>query len=172
MAAAGRPYRGVLYAGLMITDRGPKVLEYNARFGDPEAQPILARLESDLLPLLEACIDGTLAAQTPVWRDDPAVCIVLASGGYPGRYATGLPISGLAEAGREPGVTVFHAGTAERDGRIVTAGGRVLGVTATGPTIAEAIARGYRAVDRISFEGMHCRRDIGHRALARGEGKP
>ncbi len=171
MAAEGRPYRGVLYAGLMVTDRGPKVLEYNARFGDPEAQPILARLESDLLPLLEACIDGTLAAQRPVWRDDPAVCIVLASGGYPGRYQTGLPISGLAEAAREPGVTVFHAGTAERDGRIVTAGGRVLGVTAVGKTVAEAIERGYRGVDHISFEGMHCRRDIGHRALARMEGR-
>jgi len=167
MAAEGRPYRGVLYAGLMITAAGPKVLEYNARFGDPEAQPILARLESDLLPLLEACIDGTLADARPIWRPDAAVCVVLASGGYPGRYPTGLPIAGLEEAGREEGVVVFHAGTALRDGRVVTAGGRVLGVTARGATIREAVDRGYRAAAKIGFEGLHYRRDIAHRALAK-----
>jgi phosphoribosylamine--glycine ligase len=169
MAAEGRPYRGVLYAGLMITARGPKVLEYNARFGDPEAQPILCRLESDLLPLLEACIDGTLAAQKPHWREEAAVCVVLASGGYPGRYATGFPINGLDAAAREAGVTVFHAGTAERDGRIVTAGGRVLGVTAIGATVREAIDRSYRAAGRIAFQGMHYRRDIGRKALSAQE---
>ena len=165
MAAAGRPYRGVLYAGLMITSDGIKVLEYNARFGDPEAQPIVLRMKSDLLPVLEACIDGRLDTAAVDWHDDAAVCVVLASGGYPGAYPTGLPISGLEEAGREEGVVVFHAGTAERDGRIVTAGGRVLGVTARGATIREAVDRAYRGAARISFEGMHYRRDIGHRAL-------
>jgi phosphoribosylamine--glycine ligase len=170
MAAEGRPYRGVLYAGLMITAKGPKVLEYNARFGDPEAQPILCRLESDLLPLLEACIDGTLSQQRPVWRPEAAVCVVLASGGYPGRYATGMPIQGLEDAGRVDGVTVFHAGTAEKDGRIVTAGGRVLGVTAIGATVRDAIDRSYLAAGKISFEGMHYRRDIGRKALRAEEG--
>jgi phosphoribosylamine--glycine ligase len=165
MAAEGRPYRGVLYAGLMITSGGIKVLEYNARFGDPEAQPILLRMKGDLLPVLEACIDGRLDTVSVGWHDDAAVCVVLASGGYPGAYPTGLPISGLEEAGREEGVVVFHAGTAERDGRIVTAGGRVLGVTARGATIRLAIDRSYRAAAKISFEGMHYRRDIGHRAL-------
>jgi phosphoribosylamine--glycine ligase len=169
MAAEGRPYRGVLYAGIMVTAKGPRVLEYNARFGDPEAQPILSRLESDLLPVLEACIDGTLDAQQPVWRAESSVCVVLASGGYPGRYQTGFPIEGLAAAGAEEGVVVFHAGTAEKDGAIVTAGGRVLGVTALGPTIRDAIAKSYRAVEKISFHGCHYRHDIGRKAL-RGEG--
>jgi phosphoribosylamine--glycine ligase len=165
MAAEGRPYRGVLYAGLMITAAGIKVLEYNARFGDPEAQPILMRMKSDLLPVLEACIEGRLDPAAVEWHDDAAVCVVLASGGYPGAYPTGLPISGLDAAGREEGVVVFHAGTVLRDGRVVTAGGRVLGVTARGATIRQAIDRSYRAAAKISFEGMHYRRDIGHRAL-------
>jgi phosphoribosylamine--glycine ligase len=168
MAAEGRPYRGVLYAGIMVTAKGPRVLEYNARFGDPEAQPILCRLESDLVPVLEACIDGTLEAQQPVWRPESAVCVVLASGGYPGRYQTGLLAAGLAAAESEAGVVVFHAGTAEKDGAIVTAGGRVLGVTALGPTIRDAIAKSYRAVEKISFHGCHYRHDIGRKAL-RGE---
>jgi phosphoribosylamine--glycine ligase len=168
MAAAGRPYRGVLYAGLMITSGGIKVLEYNARFGDPEAQPILCRMKGDLLPVLEACIDGRLSATAVDWHEDAAVCVVLASGGYPGAYPTGLPISGLEEAGREEGVVVFHAGTALRDGRIVTTGGRVLGVTARGATIRQAIDRSYRAASKISFEGMHYRRDIGQKALRDG----
>ncbi len=171
MAAAGRPYRGVLYAGLMITPAGIRVLEYNARFGDPEAQPILMRLKSDLLPLLEACAAGRLEGAAVEWHPDPAVCIVLASGGYPGSYLTGVPISGLDEAARDEGVVVFHAGTAARDGRTVTAGGRVLGVTARAATIREAVERGYRAAAKISFEGMHYRRDIARRALLReGEG--
>ena len=165
MAEAGRPFRGVLYAGLMITASGIKVLEYNARFGDPEAQPILLRMKSDLLPVLEACIDGGLDRTAVTWHDDAAVCVVLASGGYPGSYPTGLPISGLVEAGRVEGVEVFHAGTAAREGRVVTAGGRVLGVTARGTTIRQAIERSYRAAAMIAFEGMHYRRDIGHRAL-------
>jgi phosphoribosylamine--glycine ligase len=165
MAAEGRPYRGVLYAGLMITSEGLKVLEYNARVGDPEAQPILCRMKSDLLPVLEACMEGRLDSVAVDWHDDAAVCVVLASGGYPGAYRTGLPISGLEAAGREEGVVVFHAGTALRDGHVVTAGGRVLGVTARGATIRQAIERCYRAAAHISFDGMHYRRDIGHRAL-------
>jgi phosphoribosylamine--glycine ligase len=167
MAAEGRPYRGVLYAGLMITKNGIRVLEYNARFGDPEAQPVLMRMQGDLLPVLEACVDGRLA-QTPVaWLDDAAVCVVLASGGYPGNYPKGLPIVGLDEAAREEGVVVFHAGTARRDGQVVTAGGRVLGVTARGATVREAVDRAYRAAGKISFEGMHYRKDIAYRALER-----
>jgi phosphoribosylamine--glycine ligase len=165
MAAEDRPYRGVLYAGLMISKAGIRVLEYNARFGDPEAQPILMRLKSDLVPVLLACVDGRLDSQEVLWHDEAAVCVVLASGGYPGSYATGLPIDGLEDAAREEEVVVFHAGTAVRDGRIVTAGGRVLGVTARGATIREAVDRGYRAVSKISFPGMHYRRDIAHRAL-------
>jgi phosphoribosylamine--glycine ligase len=165
MAAEGRTYRGVLYAGLMFTAAGTRVLEYNARFGDPEAQPILVRMKSDLLPVLEACIEGRLDPAAVEWHDDVAVCVVLASGGYPGSYPTGLPIEGLEAAGREEGVVVFHAGTALRDGRVVTAGGRVLGVTARGATLRQAIDRAYRAAGKISFAGMHYRRDIGHRAL-------
>jgi phosphoribosylamine--glycine ligase len=170
MAEAGRPYRGVLYAGLMITASGIRVLEYNARFGDPEAQPILLRMKSDLLPVLEACIDGRLVTEPIAWHDDPAVCVVLASGGYPGSYPTGRPISGLEQAARVDGVVVFHAGTAARDGRIVTTGGRVLGVTARGATLREAVDRAYEAAGKISFDGMHYRRDIAHRAL--GVGRP
>ncbi len=169
MAAEGRPYKGVLYAGLMITDKGPKILEYNARFGDPEAQPILPRLEGDLVPVLEACIDGTLAEQKLTWKKEASVCVVMASGGYPGKYDTGIAIEGLAEAGSEEGVIVFHAGTAKKEGRIVTSGGRVLGVTALGPTVKEAIEKSYRAVEKIHFEGRHFRRDIGQKALRRGE---
>jgi phosphoribosylamine--glycine ligase len=169
MAAEGRPYKGILYAGLMIGPDGPKVLEFNARFGDPEAQPIFPRMEDDLLPILEACMDGTLSRHSLTWKEDASVCVVVASGGYPGRYKTGIPIEGLDDAADQEGVIVFHAGTALEEGRIVTAGGRVLGVTALGPTVAEAIERAYRAVDKISFEGAHFRRDIGRKALQREE---
>lgn len=167
MAAEGRPYKGVLYAGLMMTDKGPRVLEFNARFGDPEAQPILARLEGDLVPVLEACIDGTLQGHTLNWTKDASVCVVMASGGYPGKYGKGVVIKGLEEAASEDGLVVFHAGTAEKDGEIVTNGGRVLGVTALGPTVKEAIAKAYRAVAKIEFEGAHYRTDIGRKALER-----
>ncbi len=165
MAAEGRPYRGVLYAGLMLTAEGPKVLEYNVRFGDPECQALVVRLAGDLLPLCRAVAQGKGLPETVAWRPEAAVCVVLASGGYPGSYATGHPISGLEAAAAHPGVAVFHAGTAVRDGRLVTAGGRVLGVTAVGADIPAAIAAAYAAVAEIRFEGMHHRRDIGRRAL-------
>lgn len=165
LAAEGIVFRGVLYAGLMIGPDGPKVLEFNVRFGDPEAQPVLMLLESDLVEIMLAVEAGRLA-QTPVlWRDGAAVCVVLASGGYPGPYDTGIPIEGLADV--PPEVVVFHAGTALDQGRVVTAGGRVLGVTAAGPDIAGACALAYKGVAGLSFAGMHYRRDIGRRALAR-----
>ncbi len=169
MAAEGRPYKGILYAGLMMTADGPKVLEFNARFGDPEAQPILPRMENDLLPVLEACIDGTLDRISLTWKKEASVCVVIAAGGYPGRYEKGTPIGGLEEAASEDGVMVFHAGTALENGKIVSAGGRVLGVTALGPTVREAIEKAYRAVGKISFPGSHFRKDIGMKALKREE---
>jgi len=163
MAAEGRPYRGVLYAGLMVTPHGPRVLEFNARFGDPEAQPVLMLLESDLVAIMEAVLEGRLA-ETPVrWRPGAAVCVVLAAGGYPGAYRRGDPIDGLDAV--PPGVEVFHAGTARQDGRVVTAGGRVLGVTAAAGDIPAAIALAYAGVERIHFPDMHFRRDIGRKAL-------
>jgi phosphoribosylamine--glycine ligase len=171
MAAEGRPYRGVLYAGLMLTADGPQVLEFNCRFGDPELQPIVLRLADDLFPLLHAVARGTGLPGTVSWRSEAAVCVVLASGGYPGQYATGKIISGIEEAERVEGVTVFHAGTAVRGERLVTAGGRVLGVTALGEEISAAIDRAYEGVSRISFEGMHFRKDIGRKAVARQEGR-
>ncbi|HEY6000800.1 MAG TPA: phosphoribosylamine--glycine ligase [bacterium] len=170
MAAEGRPYRGVLYAGLMFTKAGIRVLEYNARFGDPEAQPVLMRMKGDLLPVLEACVDGRLDEVPVEWLEEAAVCVVLASGGYPGSYPKGLPIAGLEAAGCEEGVVVFHAGTALKEGRVVTAGGRVVGVTARGSGVRQAVERAYRAAGKISFDGMHYRRDIAQRALRR-EGK-
>jgi phosphoribosylamine--glycine ligase len=169
MAAEGRPYRGVLFAGLMLTREGPKVLEYNVRLGDPECQVLMLRLADDLLPLCQAVAAGRGLPPAVAWRPEAAVCVVLASGGYPGAYETGKPISGL-EAAARPGVIVFHAGTARRDARLVTAGGRVLGVTALGPDLPAAVAAAYAAVDAIRFEGAHCRRDIGARALARAGG--
>lgn len=170
MAREGRPYRGVLYAGLMITPQGPKVLEFNARFGDPEAQPLLVLMASDLVEVMEAVLEGRLAETQVRWHEGAAVCVVLASGGYPGPYRKGLPISGLEEAAsRHPDVVVFHAGTALAEGKVVTAGGRVLGVTARAASIEEAIARAYAAAGEISFEGMHYRRDIGQKALRRKE---
>ncbi len=168
MAAEGRPFRGILYAGLMIKDGVPKVLEYNVRFGDPEAQPLLMRLDGDLLPILEAVIDQRLRDEDVCWHPDPAVCVVMAAGGYPGAYGSGQPIQGLVEAEAMDGVTVFHAGTARSGDTFVTNGGRVLGVTARDATIAAAIDRAYRAVRCIRWEGVHYRTDIGRKALDRG----
>ncbi len=167
MATEGRPYRGVVYAGLMLTREGPKVLEFNCRFGDPEHQVIMTRLGQDPLPLFGAVARGEGLPAAVNWRSEAAVCVVLASGGYPGEYQTGKPISGIEDAENLPDVTVFHAGTALRDGQLVTAGGRVLGVTALGADIPAAIERAYEAAGRIRFEGMHFRKDIGRKALAR-----
>jgi phosphoribosylamine--glycine ligase len=172
LAKEGAPYRGVLFVGLMLTAGGPRVLEYNCRFGDPECQVLVSRLADDLLPLLLAAARGEALPARLGWRSDSAVCVNLVSGGYPGRYPTGLPIEGLDRAEATEGVRVFHAGTAERDGRLVTAGGRVLSVTATAPRLAEAVRRAYAAAACISFQGMHYRRDIARRALDRtGEGQ-
>lgn len=167
MAADGAPFRGVLYAGLMIGADGPRLLEFNVRFGDPECQVLVARLKSDLLPALMAARDGELAHFDLRWSDRAALCVVMAAKGYPGTYEKGDEIRGLDKA-EDGSATVFHAGTARRDGRTVAAGGRVLGVTATGRDVAEAQAAAYRAVDRIDWPGGFCRRDIGWRALARG----
>jgi phosphoribosylamine---glycine ligase len=167
MAVEGVPYRGVLFAGLMLTADGPKTLEFNCRFGDPETQVLMPRLGGDLGELLHTCAAGGLAATRPVFGAEAAVTVVLASGGYPGPYETGLPIEGLDRASEVPGVTVFHAGTREADGRVVTAGGRVLAVSALGASLAQARARAEEACDRIWFEGMHRRRDIA--AWAAGE---
>jgi phosphoribosylamine--glycine ligase len=167
MAAEGRPFRGVLYAGLMIKDGVPKVLEFNVRFGDPEAQPLLVRMESDLLPVLEAVVDRRLNEVDIHWLPDAAVCVVMAAGGYPGAYDGGKAITGLSTAARLKDVVVFHAGTALDSGKLVTSGGRVLGVTALGKDISEAIDRVYRGVEKIHWDGAHYRTDIGRRALNR-----
>ncbi|UCG48329.1 MAG: phosphoribosylamine--glycine ligase [Phycisphaerales bacterium] len=161
----GTPYKGVLYAGLMITAGGPRVLEFNVRFGDPETQPVLMRLKSDLLEVCMAVCDGTLDNVTLKWDPRPAVCVVVASGGYPGDYEKGKKISGLDRAARAEDVMVFHAGTRIDNGDLVTSGGRVLGVTALGSDIADAKNRAYGAVDMIKFDGAYCRRDIAHRAI-------
>lgn len=163
MRAEGRLYKGVLYAGLMLTKDGVKVLEFNARFGDPETQAVLYRLKSDLVEIMLAVIDGTLADVTLEWTPEPAVCVVVASGGYPGKYAKGQAISGLDE--QVPGAYVFHAGTAFIGQQVIANGGRVLGVTARGANIREAIDTAYRMVDKIHYDGCFSRRDIGHRAL-------
>ena len=165
MAQEGSEYRGVLYAGLMITEAGPKVLEFNARFGDPESQVILPRMEGDLVYLLEGVTEGSLEGKELSWRDAVAVCVVLASGGYPGSYEKGKVISGLSEAARLDDVTLFHAGTNRRNDEFITAGGRVLGVTAVAPDFPEAISRVYGACQMIGFEAVHYRRDIGRKAL-------
>lgn len=157
-------FRGVIFVGIMVCCGEPKVLEFNVRFGDPEIQPVLRRFDGDWFDVLDKVAQGRLAEAELVWSEDPAVSVVLASGGYPGDYEKGFEISGLEEAAAT-GAVVFHAGTAFRDGRIVNAGGRVLGVSARGKTIAEAIAKAYEAVGRISFEGGFCRRDIGAKAL-------
>jgi phosphoribosylamine--glycine ligase len=164
-AAEGIDYRGILYPGIMLTREGPKVLEFNARFGDPETQVYLTRLENDLLELLEASVNGALRDVSLRWKPEASVCVVMASAGYPGHYAKGKLITGLDAASALPGVKVFHAGTALQDGQIVTNGGRVLGVTALGRDLPAAVAAAYAAVERIHFEGAHFRRDIAARAL-------
>jgi phosphoribosylamine--glycine ligase len=151
----------------MMTPRGPQVLEYNARFGDPETQAILLRLESDLVEALEACIDGRLAQTELRWSQGASACVVASSTGYPGSYKTGFSISGLSSAARVPGVQVFHSGSARLGNQVVTAGGRVLGVSAVAGSLEEALDRAYQAIAEIEFEGIYYRRDIGHRALGR-----
>jgi phosphoribosylamine---glycine ligase len=158
-------YRGVLYVGLMITQDGPKVVEFNARFGDPECQPIMMRLKSDLIPLLEATIDGKLHEVKPQWHDEPAVCVVLTADGYPGAYEKGKEIRGLENLKKWSDGFVFHAGTAKEQDRWLTTGGRVLGVTARGTNIVSAVKNVYAAVGKISWDGMHYRKDIAQRAL-------
>ncbi len=170
MRAEGMPFRGILYGGLMIENGIPRVLEFNVRFGDPEAQPLFLRLKSDLVPLLLQCARGKLSDAAMEIDPRPSVCIVMSSGGYPGSYGKGFPIHGIEEAESEDGVTVFHAGTALEGGRLVTNGGRVLGVTAVGDDIAGAIARGYRAAGKIHWDGAYFRKDIGRRALERQKG--
>jgi phosphoribosylamine--glycine ligase len=160
-----KPFRGVLYAGLMLTANGPKVLEYNVRFGDPECQPLLMRLKSDLLDLLEATVDGNLdSIDAPEWDPRPAICVVMASAGYPGSYETGLEITGLDAADKVTDVKVFHAGTQLKDGKVLTNGGRVLGVTAMGTSLANAKLQAYKGVQAIRWPGAWCRKDISDKA--------
>ncbi|PIE59354.1 MAG: 5-(carboxyamino)imidazole ribonucleotide mutase [Desulfobulbus propionicus] len=167
MAAEGRPYRGMLYAGLMIDGDTINVLEFNCRFGDPECQPLLMRLKSDLVDIFEHCLNGELNKLELSIDSSPSVCVVMASEGYPGKYPTGKVITGLGKAARVAGVQVFHAGTATKNRRTVTSGGRVLGVTATGQTLEKALASAYKAVEEITWTGAYFRKDIGHRALRR-----
>lgn len=171
MRSDGSEYKGILYVGLMMTSEGPKVVEMNSRWGDPEAQVVLPLLETDMLGLMDAAIDGSLDTVEIEERDDAAVIVMLASGGYPDSYQKGFPIGGLDAAGERAGVTIFHSGTALRDGAYVTNGGRVLGVTAIASDIENAVRRAYEAVGDIHFEGMYYRRDIGHRALNRLQNK-
>ena len=163
MALEGIPFKGVLYFGLMLTKDGPRVLEYNARFGDPETQAVLPLLKTDLIDIMEATIDGRLDAMQVQWEQGAAVCVVMASGGYPGAYEKGYEITGLDALGDKDDIIVFHAGTRVEDGRTLTAGGRVLGVTAVARDIAGAREKAYAAVERIRFTGAHYRRDIGHK---------
>jgi phosphoribosylamine--glycine ligase len=165
MRREGRRYQGVLYAGIMMTSTGPQVIEYNVRWGDPEAQPLVMRMKSDLVPVLMGVAEGNLKDATIEWDPRAAICVVMASGGYPGPYENGKPIEGLEEAAKMPDVMVFHAGTAMSGGRVVTAGGRVLGVTAIGDTIGEARSRAYAAVAKVRFDGAQYRTDIGFRAV-------
>lgn len=167
LAKEGRPYSGCLYAGLMVKGDSVKVVEFNARFGDPETQVVLPLLQSDLAEIMAACAKGTLQPEMVEWSDKAAVCVVMASGGYPGSYKKGLPITGLKAAGAMEDVVVFHAGTREEDGKILTNGGRVLGVTAVADDIPSAQQKAYDAVDKIHFEGAHFRQDIAWRALRR-----
>jgi phosphoribosylamine--glycine ligase len=167
LRARGIIYKGILYAGLMIQHGQAKVVEFNVRFGDPECQPLMLRLRSDLVDVMEAVLEERLADITLVWDARPAVCVVLAAGGYPGSYETGTPIFGLETLQDWKDGMVFHAGTAKSNDAVVTKGGRVLGVTAVGADISKAIAEAYRAVGKISWAGMHYRRDIGHRAFNR-----
>ena len=167
MLTRGTPFKGVLFLGVMITTNGPKLYEYNARFGDPETQVLMMRLKSDLLAALLATADGVLGTFDLRWSDEVALTVVMASKGYPGDYAKGTEIRGLDEAGAIEGVEIFHAGTERRDGRLLATGGRVLNVSARGRTVAEAQARAYAAIDRIDWPGGFCRRDIGWRAISR-----
>jgi phosphoribosylamine--glycine ligase len=167
MKAEGAEFKGVLYCGLMMTARGPMVLEFNCRFGDPETQPILMRLESDLVEALETSIEGRVSDGDFKWSRDATACVVMASGGYPGTFEAGKRIDGLEEAGAVEGVKVFHAGTSKRDGAYYTSGGRVLGVTARAASLETAVARAYEACGKIGFAGAHYRRDIAARALKR-----
>lgn len=164
MEAEGAPFTGILYTGLMLTDKGPRVLEYNVRFGDPETQPIMMRMKSDIVPIFQACIDGTLDQVDIEWYDDAAVCVVMASGGYPASSEKGVVIHGLEKVKKDEAV-IFHSGTTMNGGEVVTNGGRVLGVTAKDATIKGAIEKAYQAVEKISFDNMQFRRDIGARAL-------
>ena len=161
MQQEGRPFKGCLYFGLMLTPNGPKVIEYNARFGDPETQVVLPRLKTDFVDVIMAVVEERLAKQPIEWSDEACACVVMASGGYPGHYEKGIPIEGLDENGQVDGAVVYHAGTAEKDGRLVTNGGRVLGVTATGETLPEALQKAYEAVGKIYWDGVHYRHDIG-----------
>ena len=161
MNSEGRTFKGCLYFGLMITPDGPKVIEYNARFGDPEAQVVLPRLRTDLVDIIEAVIDERLSEINIEWSDEATACVVMASGGYPLAYKKGLEITGLDENGQVDGATVYHAGTKYEDGKFLTNGGRVLGITACGSTLGDALAKAYAAVGRISFDGVHYRKDIG-----------
>ena len=165
MRAEGADYRGILYCGLMMTARGPMVLEFNCRFGDPETQPLIMRLESDLVEAIEASIEGRVSPGDFRWTPEAAVCVVVASGGYPGKFESGKQIFGLDEAAQVEGVTVFHAATRKQNGAYYTAGGRVLGVTARASNLGTAVERAYAAVEKIRFEGMYYRRDIAARAL-------
>ena len=161
MNREGRPFRGCLYFGLMLTPDGPKVIEYNSRFGDPETQVVLPRLKTDFVDILEAVVDGRLAEQPVEWSGEACACVVMASGGYPGHYEKGIEITGLDENGQIPGATVYHAGTVRRGGKFYTSGGRVLGVTALGATLPEALEKAYAGVGTIHFDGASFRRDIG-----------
>jgi phosphoribosylamine--glycine ligase len=165
MAQEGAPYTGILYCGLMMTAKGPMVLEFNCRFGDPETQPILMRLDSDLLEAFEACVEGRVSEGDFTWSKDSTACVVMASAGYPGDYASGKKIDGLSAAAEVQGVKVFHAGTTLRDGGYYTSGGRVLGVTARGYDLSSAVQMAYKAADQIKFEGVQYRRDIAYRGL-------
>ena len=167
MAAEGHPFQGVLYAGLMLTADGPKVLEFNVRFGDPETQVLLPRLQSDLLKVFWSMAHGELNLSEVSWVEDATVCVVLAAPGYPGSYKKGMPIRGIEKAGADPHTVVFHAGTALQDDVLVSSGGRVLGVTSTAPTLGEAIERAYQGVEKIEFSGKYYRRDIGAKGLAK-----
>jgi phosphoribosylamine--glycine ligase len=167
LSAEGRRYQGVLYAGLMITEKGPRVLEFNARFGDPETQVIMARMRSDIVPILQGVAEGHLKENKIDWAKEAAVCVVLTARGYPDAPETGQEIKGLEALQGQSDVMVFHAATANRDGKVVTVGGRVLGVTALGANLDAAVQRAYDAVKKVSFEGMHYRKDIGQKALAR-----
>ena len=165
LKSRGISYKGVLYAGIMMTKTGPKVLEFNCRFGDPETQVILPRIEGDLIPALEACIDGTLSPDLVKYKPEACVCVVMAAGGYPGQYQKGKEIRGLKAAADVPDAVVFHAGTELKEGRVLTSGGRVLGVTALGKDLKTAVDRAYQAVGKISYDGAMFRRDIAAKAL-------